>query len=717
MSAGIILLLVFTPLAFGTVEPWSVPILEAAAFCLLAVHAGTVGLALPRSRAARAILFLFLLLVGLVLLQLLPLPEFLLRLISPASLELHRSVGADRPGGFDTVSIAPDATLQELLRFLCYAAVFYLVAARFRSKEQIMLLVRTILFTGVLLVVIAVAQKLTWNGKMLWFYQANKDAPSNAGIWGPYVNRNHFAGYLAMVIPLGLGLLLYRAPVSKKVPGLSWSKRLSRLLTHENLLRSAGTFLLVLLMAVCLLATFSIGGSLAAAVSALFFIWITYRRKSLKRRTVRFAVVAAAVGTAVLLPSLGRLGPRFAEGSQRDAIARLQVWHDSLGILKDFPVFGTGLGTYGQIFRRYQTHQFGSFFDHAHNDYLEMAADTGVLGFLVAAGMAVLFFVALIRGWKHKHGMFGKSIAAGGISSCLAMAVLSGVDFNLRIPANALLFTVVAALSYAAIFNHHRDAEGEAGEEIAKQQTASPKRRPLVVLATILVACLLIALPVRAFLADRHYRRASHRLDVGTPDKPFMVPLTAETLPFYLTAAGDLESATALAPTRPAYRRALAEVATKLGVWATTMEGLGAPKPAGVMSGREVLAMAIREMNAAVRLEPMNSEYHLALGRLYATSGAITRAGVEFGKAAKTLPGNAPLRSLVATAYLEIGDRAAAVDHAKALARIDARYLPKALEIAAGASADDATLEAMVPSNAAAQALLKDFKKNNGSGR
>ena len=106
VNAGILLLLVFTPLAFGTVETWSVSIMEAGVFCLLAVHAGTAGLALPRGRAARAILLLFLLLVGLVLLQLLPLPDFLLRLISPASLELHRTLGPTAPAASPS-SVSP----------------------------------------------------------------------------------------------------------------------------------------------------------------------------------------------------------------------------------------------------------------------------------------------------------------------------------------------------------------------------------------------------------------------------------------------------------------------------------------------------------------------------------------------------------------------------------------------------------------------------------
>ena len=489
------------------------------------------------------------------------------------------------------------------------------------------------------------------------------------------------------------------------------------MLTHENFLRSVGTFLLVLSLTACLVATLSGGGIMAAAVSVLFLFCIAYRRRTLRKRTVLFALVAAVVGAAVLMPALGRFVQRLSADSQRDVMSRLHVWSDSLGVLKDFPLFGTGLGTYGQIFRRYQAHQMGSFFDHAHNDYLEMATDTGALGFLLAAGMATLFFVVLMRGWKRKHAMFGKSVGAGGIASCLAMAVLSAVDFNLRIPANALLFTVIAAITYAAIFSHHRDSEAEQREESGPLEIASPKRRPLVVVCTIIVIGLLISLPARAFFADQQYRRGTRLLDEGTPDKPVVKPLTASTIPAHLMAAGSLERATALVPSRPVYHRALADVYARMGVWASTMEGLGMPLPAGVTSGKEAIARAVSEMSEAVRLEPTNPEFHLALGRLHAANGDATRAGGEFDKAAKALPGNAPLRYAVAVAYLGTGARAAAVEHAATLIRIDVGYLSKALEIASNAGADDAALKAMIPRNEAARAVLEAFMKSPGSGR
>jgi tetratricopeptide (TPR) repeat protein len=294
---------------------------------------------------------------------------------------------------------------------------------------------------------------------------------------------------------------------------------------------------------------------------------------------------------------------------------------------------------------------------------------------------------------------------------------MSAVDFNLRIPANALLFTVIAALSYAAILNQSRDSEAEQRERTDRRQITSPKRRPFVVICTIIVIGWLISLPARAFFADQEYRRGTRLLDDGTPDIPVVKPLTAETIPACLIAAGMLERATALAPSRPAYRRALADVYARVGVWATTMEGLGAPLPAGIMSGRAAIARAVSEMSEAVRLEPTNAEFHLALGRIHAASGDATRAGVEFGKAAETLPGNAPLRYAVAKAYLGIGDRAATLEHAATLARIDAGFLPRALEIASNAGADDATLKAMIPSNEAASVVLEAFMKNKGSGR
>jgi O-antigen ligase len=405
-----------------------------------------------RPRGLTTLFILFAAMIALALFQMVPLPEGLLKWISPASLSTYATFGNYPAGTFHPITLNPWATRQELFKVLAYAAIFFVIVGHYRTKEQVHSLVKTILWMGCFLVVFAIVQNVTWNGRVFWIYPVDDALKSGAGIWASYINRNHFAGYLGMAIPLGMGLLLYSAPRVRALPESALGLKVARFLADEKFVPYALLFLLVLVMTATLFMTFSRGGMIAFAVSSLFFAWITWRRRTLRSKTGLLAILAAVIFAAVILASWDRLEERFAELDE-DHISRLSVWQDSLGIVRDYPVLGTGLGTFESAFLRYQTTMPRLLFDHAHNDYVELITDTGIVGFLLGAGMALLFFRMAFRRWQLKHGMFGKCIGAGGLASCVAIAAHSFTDFNLHIPANALLFAVITALTYAALFN------------------------------------------------------------------------------------------------------------------------------------------------------------------------------------------------------------------------------------------------------------------------
>ena len=470
IEKGILFLLIFTPLAFGTVQPWSVAVMEIVAFSIFFLYLikktleNPVPLSLQRQSARQffrqgnrprflsILCILFILLIFINLFQMLPLPEALLKAISPASLATYRDFGNTPDGAFHPISLNPDATRQELFRLLCYAAIFFVIVSHYRTKDQVNSLVKTILFMGCFLVVFAIVQKMAWNGRIFWIYPVDESLRNGLRIWGPYISYDNFAGYMEMAIPLGMGLLLYRAPRVTALPEAPLSLKIARFMASENLTPYALLFLLVLMMAAALLASFSRGGILAFVFSSLFFAAITCRRRSLKQKTWLLALLAAVIFAAVVLASWDRLEKRFADLEQ-DHVSRLGVWTDSIGIVRDYPVLGTGLGTFKNAYMRYQTTMPRLLFDHAHNDYVEMLTDTGVVGFLLGAGMALVFFRNTFRRWRQKRSMFGKCIGAGGLASFVAIALHSFTDFNLHIPANALLFAVISAITYAAIFN------------------------------------------------------------------------------------------------------------------------------------------------------------------------------------------------------------------------------------------------------------------------
>lgn len=223
LEKGVIALLIFTPLAFGTVQRWSVALFEIGAYLLLTLFLlkGTVtgfkdcsandfeqgGFEPLKKGALKIAVIMGALFAGLVVLQLLPLPDAMLRLLSPSSLQLYEQFGGAAPAPY-SISINRYATRQELLLLAAYLAVFIVIIGHYRTKEQLSSLVRTIFYIGCFLVLFALLQKVTWNGRLFWFYPVEEYLSSGMGVWGPYINRNHFAGYLEMVIPFGLALLI-----------------------------------------------------------------------------------------------------------------------------------------------------------------------------------------------------------------------------------------------------------------------------------------------------------------------------------------------------------------------------------------------------------------------------------------------------------------------------------------------------------------------------
>ncbi len=453
IEKGLVLLLIFTALAFGTVQHWSVAVMEILAFTLLFLKLASEQPAKnPSSLPARQ-LMLFSSFILLVLFQLLPLPEGLLRVLSPHSLSTYKTFGGSPAGSLLPVSVLPYATVQGLLKLLSYAAVFYVVVSHYRTKARVHALVRTIVYLGLFLALFAVIQKAAWNGRIFWFYPVEEYLRSGSGIWGPYVNRNHFAGYMEMVIPLALGLLIYAAPDAGALPGVPFGRRVARFMASDNLVRFSLLFLAVLIMAACLFMTLSRGGIAGFGISFSFFVWITRKRRTLRSRALLLGLLAVVIAVVIVFAAWDRLEDRFEALEKENQISRLIVWKDSLGMIRDYPLFGSGLGTFENTFMRYQSRYPLALFDHAHNDYVELLTDTGLAGFVLVISLALVFFFTVFRRWLRRRSLFAKCVGAGGLTSCVALAVHSVTDFNLHIPANALLLTVIAGLTYAAVFS------------------------------------------------------------------------------------------------------------------------------------------------------------------------------------------------------------------------------------------------------------------------
>ena len=698
LEKGVIALLIFTPLAFGSVQKWSVSLLETGAFLLLLLFlykltlTGLTGHSVghdgysPNAEGSgfeplkqgplKAALILFILYVFVVLLQLLPLPDSILGAISPAALHLYKKF-AGTAQTFHTISTNRYATRQELLLLLAYISVFVVIIGHYRTKAQLRSLVMALFYTGFFLVLFALVQKGTWNGRMYWFYPIDDYLLKSKldYIWGPYINRNHFAGYLEMIIPFGLGLLVYVSPGRKASSTFMHTNRFARLLANPNFATFISYFIAVLIMTAALFATLSRGGIAACVISFIFFVWITRKRHALRNSSLLVLLLALVISAVVIFAAWDRIENRFDNGGYVD---RVTIWKDSRGIVRDYPLFGSGLGAFESTFLRYQSRYNTALFDHAHNDYIEVFTDSGVIGAALIGGVIILLFSALYRQWRVKRSTYAQCIGAGGLSASVALAVHSLTDFNLHIPANALLFAVVIAITYVAVYNlsDHRGASLLTPNASPLPPPPSLLTRFTLRIAILLTGGLLLLFPVTSFVADYQYGRISRILDDPATEFLDQKPLLSATLPDYLSALKAAETAQLLEPSQGMYAATVAEQYTRLGRWANALALSGIPLPAGLPGRDHSFAQAERYLQVAIACEPTNPDHHLALADIYEIYRKDpVKVDTELKLTGDAFPFNGAVRNAVAMHYLLAGRKDKALEQARLMALCDDSYI------------------------------------------
>ncbi|HHT9154996.1 MAG TPA: O-antigen ligase family protein [Candidatus Tripitaka sp. YC43] len=474
----ILFLLVFTPLAFGARETWAITIMECISFLALATW--LVKMTCEKELVFTKLLFLIPLAIALslILLQLLPLPARFLGLVSPGTFHLYKEAIPDWPEGIpfntiettaselgiylpsheppsitQTLSLYPFDTKIELLKFLTYLSIFFIVINNFVDQKALKRLTMANIFMGLFLAIFALIQYFTWNGKIYWFreqYWLRGEARGFSFPFGPFTNRNHFAGYMEMIIPLTLGQLvaglLQIEASGKKAPFKE------RVFTYFSRDIAIVTFLYsaIIIMMLSLFFTLSRGGIIALLVSIIIFTILMPKKKRLIPVFVILGVVfVLGISQEMVIARLLHLG----------SVGRYDFWRDSLGAIRDFPIFGTGLGTFPWIFWRYQSANIEFFVDYAHNDYIQLFVEMGLMGFLTALSLCILYFIQTISLLRIRKDPYTKAVTHGGIASLGAIFTHSMVDFNLQIPSNALLATLIAALTLSVAGNYQREGK------------------------------------------------------------------------------------------------------------------------------------------------------------------------------------------------------------------------------------------------------------------
>ncbi len=441
----LIALVAWGALAFGGVYPW--------AYWPIVVVAATLGAwAIPATAAWRdprvmALATAALVVAVAIALQLVPLPWDLVTTISPAASGWVRAAqfGVDPEGSWRPLSIAPAETAVVLAKFSALALLFVGLTRAIRHVG-IPWFVTQLTGLGVGLAVLGIVQRLLSDEHHALVYGFWR--PLRGGNpFGPFINRNHFAGWMLMALPLVFGYscgLLSEAGGGPRRAGRQWLHWLWTVDAHRVFVLAVAA----LVMGLALVVTGSRSGLGAFALGMAALAVLMWRRLPAGRARLAAAgyVVVVVVG-AVAWAGLNQTIDRFAPAS-RDLNSRMAAWRDTITIIQGFPWTGVGMGAYGDAMLVYQTGSREVQYLQAHNDYLQLAAEGGLLVGLPA----VVLLAVVLRQIQHRLRTGHDSpvvewIRAGAVGGLVGMAVQSTVEFSLHMPGNSVLFVVLLALA------------------------------------------------------------------------------------------------------------------------------------------------------------------------------------------------------------------------------------------------------------------------------
>ena len=405
--------IVLSALAYGTVHYWALGLFNLGGLTILVLWVLDAW-RLGNLRISRNVLqFPLFGAIGLGLVQLLPLPS--------------------------TLSLDPYSTRLVLVQLATLLIYFSATLVFVDTPHRLHVLVRTIMIFGFLLAIFGLTQSVVSPTKVYWIRELNQSTA-----FGPFINRHHFAGYMELTIAIPLGLVFAGAIEKEKM------------LLY---LFVAG------LMGVALVMTASRGGIISLVCEILFLITVTaiWRKQSERRhhhhrRSSRLKRIAARAGMAAALLVSLFLGVLFLGGefsiyrfidtvnTDDPTTGRAHFWSVTLNMIKAHPYIGTGLGAYGVSYTQYDSRNGLFRLEQAHNDYLQVLSDGGiVLGVLGLSFVVLLFWKAIVRAKSRDD--FRRGVALGALSGCFGVLIHSFFDFTLHTTSNALLFLVLAALA------------------------------------------------------------------------------------------------------------------------------------------------------------------------------------------------------------------------------------------------------------------------------
>ena len=439
-------LLVFMPLAFGAVAPWS----ELIVIVLIGAMLCCLSLRLIAGRRAQLVWSWAYVPVGLFVLlaagQLVCFPVGLIGAISPGTVARKTELLGDLPNAAQllksmSITFYPHATKHDLRMLLAAAGVFFVVVNVYRSSDQIKRLLAAIAVIGGAIALLAIVQVISGTEKIYWLFPGKAKVAHS----GTFINHSNYSQFINLSIGAGLGLLIVR--IYRDFPG----RGASLAKVSEHLASSRGRIIwglggMVAVGAASVFLSLSRGGAISLLVAAgLTAVMIAWRRILTGRGWI-MAIMALMALVCVLYVGFDAVHDRLATLSQRDHYeGRWEMTKDVVRAWTRFPALGTGLGTHEVVYPMFDSSTDPALAAHAENDYAQVLEETGIIGLGLLGAFGAIVWRNYFRCVRKAH--LGICSAGFGVGfGLLAIMVHSFSDFGQHLPANACLSAAFCGL-------------------------------------------------------------------------------------------------------------------------------------------------------------------------------------------------------------------------------------------------------------------------------
>ena len=339
-----------------------------------------------------------------------------------------------------------------------------------------------------------------------------------------------------------------------------------------------------LLIGTSIFVSLSRGGMLSMCLSLIFFTALVFKRKINRAHAVLIAGIVFLTALSVGWFGWDNIFERFerlkhADGSLYEA--RLDIWQDSLNILRDFPITGSGFGSFSDIYPAHKSVFRNQFVNYAHNDYLELATDGGIIALSLAASFLLILFVKTYRMFRTRRDAFAVYLYMGSITGIIALLIHSFVDFNLHVGANGLWFFFLCGLAVSSSATTMRGN----GQTSRLTPVSSKGIKTLSILGIFIMVIAITGYNLSTLAAEFYYSNIQ--------DTPAISKMSKTDLERIEQIAGY---AVRFDPLNATYVSARAEASLHLGN----------------------VSSALNDFKKAIRLEPTNGRYLTRLGNFYA---------------------------------------------------------------------------------------------------